>query len=1154
MRKSLLITVLLFALSLIGFSQEWQGISSDSPVGMKKTLVSSTENEIVVDVQIGGFYFNSVETPNGKQLVVSVDKMVSMLEAGAPDLPMEAIPAIIGDNAEMTVNVLKSSYVDIENVEIAPSKGNFSRQINPEDVPYKYGEMYQKDAFYPATAAYLEAPYILRDFRGQNIMVRPFAYNPVTKTLRVYTKMTIAMTKVSDNGENQKLTRRGSEIRTNSDFMSTYERHFINFADMNAKYDFTTDKGSMVVITVDQFADALQPLVDWKNISGRPCTLVTLSEIGGNNETQIKNYIMDQYTNNNLAFVLLVGDYSTLTPHSMNGGRSDNWFAMLDGNDYYTEAFVGRFSCESVADAENQVAKVLYYERDMEAGLTWVNKGMGVGANEGAGNGHNGGEADYVHIDYIRDTLLGYTYEAVSQQYSGVGAGTSAAAISSDLNAGVSIVNYCNHGSQTSWAVAGYSNSNVNALTNDYKWPFIISVACNNGQFDGTCFGEAWLRATNNSTSAPTGALGGMFSWISQPWTPPMTGQDEMVNIMCEHIGTDSYRHTLGGLAENGNMKILDAHPNDNGDTHNTWIFFGDPSVMMRTDNPVEMTVNANPGALMLGMTSLSVSADAAYGIATLSMDGEVIASAELIDGNAELEFEPLSNVGTASLIVMGYNKVTYVGEVEIVPAEGPYLTLFSFNPTNVPVVEEQLMSMSFKNVGVEATSGNTTVVISSDDANITITDNEGVLSAVAAGEVATLTNEFAFTIAEGVEDGTKIQINVTMTCGSTEWTGKAVVTVGAPIIVFDGFQFAGSYIPGESQTVVANFKNTGHYMATNSVVTASTTSEYLTIENNTFEIGTIDPDGIGTALFTVTVAEACDPTEVLPLEFAFTADNGVEATGNGALKNTCNVIFNMSDSYGDGWNGAKLTVEFGDGSPAQNLTMTSGSSIEYNLEITTGVHVTVKFVGGSYNSECSFNIQYEDGTLIYQSSGTPIAGVQCEFDVNCGGGTGAELLPVENLAASVDYNTVTLTWEAPADATPEAYIVKRNGVVVGEVAELTFVDSELPDAIYNYLVIAKYAEGESVPVSVTAEVNVLAIGENTLSFGVYPNPAESVLNMVSNANNFEYQLVNGLGQVVAAGIANGNAQINVSSIENGVYFLKIVADGNQKVVKVTVK
>ena len=62
----------------------------------------------------------------------------------------------------------------------------------------------------------------------------------------------------------------------------------------------------------------------------------------------------------------------------------------------------------------------------MPEGLTWVNQGIGIGANEGAGNGHNGGEADYVHINYIRDTLMHYTYENVTQQYSGVGSGTSA--------------------------------------------------------------------------------------------------------------------------------------------------------------------------------------------------------------------------------------------------------------------------------------------------------------------------------------------------------------------------------------------------------------------------------------------------------------------------------------------------------------------------------------------------------------------------------------------------------------------------------------------------------------------------------------------------------------------------------------------------------
>ena len=36
---------------------------------------------------------------------------------------------------------------------------------------------------YPALLKKLH--FIIRDFRGQNIAVHPFAYNPVTKTLRV---------------------------------------------------------------------------------------------------------------------------------------------------------------------------------------------------------------------------------------------------------------------------------------------------------------------------------------------------------------------------------------------------------------------------------------------------------------------------------------------------------------------------------------------------------------------------------------------------------------------------------------------------------------------------------------------------------------------------------------------------------------------------------------------------------------------------------------------------------------------------------------------------------------------------------------------------------------------------------------------------------
>ncbi|MCQ2315313.1 MAG: C25 family cysteine peptidase [Bacteroidales bacterium] len=1136
--------------SFMGIAQEWHGITKDSPAAPVATLVSSSEKEVVVNFELGGFYTTNVKTPNGTQVTVSAGKMALELEAGAPQLPYEVIPVMIGDMAEMNVNVINSKYVDFENVEVAPSKGNFSRQINPEDVPYTYGAMYQQDAFWPASQASLDAPYIIRDFRGQNILVRPFAYNPVTKTLRVYTSMTIAMTKVSNNGENQKAARKSNAVKTSPEFKASYSRRFINFENAAKAYPFVEDDGEMLVICADQFMAGMEEFVNWKNQSGRPTTMVSVTEVGGNSDSGIKSYITNIYNdpNRNLAYVLFVGDYAHITPHLLGSERSDNWFGQIEGTDHYPEVFIGRFSVETDAHLANHVAKVLFYERDLQGDITWGDKGMGIGYY-GAGSGHYG-EDDYRHIDLIRDTLMHYTYSQVTEHHGGSGGDASQTTISATLNEGVGIVNYCNHGSEYSWGVANYSTTNVNALTNDYKLPIIWSVACLNGKFNYSpeCFAEAWMRATNNTTGAPTGAIGGMFSWMSQPWQPPMYGQDEMVNILTEWSGADMYNHTLAGASLNGNMSVIDK----SGDTecHDTWILFGDPSLMVRTANPTDMNVTLNPSVLMIGMSSLEISAEAEYGIATLTNDEGVVASAKIIDGAATLEFPALNAVETLTLTVIGYNKVTEVIPVEVLPAEGAFVSVVSYTPANVPVVEEQHMSMSFKNVGVDPTSGVTTVTLSSESSDITFTDNEGTLEVIAADETVTLTNEFAYTIAAGVADGTKIKIDVTMTCGSETWVGKATITVGAPIISFDSFQFAGSYVPGTTSIVVANFKNTGHYMATNAVVTISSTSEYVTFENDTFEIGTIEAEGTGTAVFNVNIDESCPSTEQIPLVFTLVADNEVSAEGEGALKNSCNVLFHLHDSWGDGWNGAKLRVVYSDGTPQEDLTISTGNSADYTLEIGSGVHVTVSFVSGSYNGECSFEIEYEGGEQIYASSGTPSAGVACEFDVNCGGGS-VVLNPVTNLEAIADGHNAVVTWDAPENAL--SYIVKRNGTVVADaLTETTFVDEELVEGSYTYMVIAVYADGESLPAAVQIDMDYTGVEENETNFMIYPNPAENVLNIVSNGQ-VEYQLVNSIGQVVMSGNANGEAQLNVSGL-NGMYILKVVANGNTSVRKVIVK
>ncbi len=1142
------------ALSVMAFAQQWTSFGKSNPASPEVTLVSSSEQQVVVDFTLGGFNLTRVNTPNGIQQVVSVPKMAQMLEAGAPDLPQFPVPAIIGDLAEMQVSVMKSDYTDYENVEIAPSKGNFSRQINPEDVPYTYGEMYSQNAFYPMAQAYLEAPYIIRDFRGQNIMVRPFAYNPVTKTLRVYHHLTLAMNKVSNNGENPKVNRK-SITKVTPEMEAAYAHRFINYKEQAAKYTMVHDRGEMIVICPDQYLEPMQPFVDWKNQSGRPTTMVSVTEAGGNNDNQIKNYISGIYNDpeRNLAFILLIGDYADLTPHSIGGGRGDNWFGQLEGNDYYLEVLTGRFSVQSVQDVETHVNKVLYYERDMPEGLTWGNKGLGIGYI-GAGSGHFG-EDDYQHIDLIRDTLEHYTYEHVTELHGG-GGGASTTSISNTINQGVSVINYCNHGSETSWGVANYSTSHVNALVNDNMLPFVWSVACLNGQFSygQPCFAEAWMRATDNNTGVPTGAIGGMFSWISQPWIPPMYGQDEMVNILCEWRGTDNFDHTLAGASLNGSMDILDKAPSDNGETFNTWLLFGDPSLMVRTDNPVSMNINCNPSVLMLGMSSLEVTAEnTPFGIATLMMNGEVLCTSYIQNGVANLEFPALANVGDATLTVIGYNKVTEVMNIEVLPAEGPFITVSGYEPNFAAVNQETNLSMSFKNVGVDPTSGVTTVTLTCADDRLSLVNSTAEFDVLPAEETVTLTNAFSFIVAEGVADGERFQIDVEMSCAGTTWIGKAIITAGQAILDYAGVNWAGSYVPGEDLTLVANFQNIGHYMATNAIATIVCDNPYVTILNETVEIGTIDPEGIAACAFHINVDATCPETEQIQVVFKMEADGGLMAQGNITLKNSCNLIFDLADSYGDGWNGANLTVSFDDGTPSQNLTMTSGSTASYTIEVNNGVHVTLTWSSGSWDSECSFTVKYEDGTQIYQVQG-PSAGVLYQFDANCSGSSAPITVePVHDLTGEVEGFFVTLYWNTSFLRDDMVYHIMRNGIEIGQTTENSYTDEVHVEMVYTYCVVAEFEGSYSAPECILIEF-VDGMEEMEAEFSVYPNPVNSTLNINGGNAEFSYVLFNGMGQTVAKGNAQGNSQINVIGMEKGVYFLRLTSGTQVRIEKVVVE
>ena len=386
MKKGLLV-FLLSAISVIAFAQrqnapEWTSILSDQPETFRTQLISSSEGSIKVNVQVPGFYTTNVTTPRGEAKIVSMPKAISTAQAGEPNVPMTGIPAIIGDRARMSVRIVDAQYRDFENIEVAPSKGDFSRQIDPATVPYTYGECYNQDAFFPANNVGLYEPYIIRDFRGQNMVVYPYAYNPVTKTLRVYYDMTIEMYKVDDNGENVMETRKSNTVKMDADFKSMYQRHFINYEASMAKYTPVDEEGDLLIICYDNFISAMTDFVNWKKTRGVNTTIVGTST-AGSSYSAIKTYIQNQYNaNNNLTHVLLVGDVAQIPGYSYSGGGSsysglgDNAYGQIVGNDIYNDVFIGRFSAQTVAQVTTQVNRIITYERDLTTSATWCQNGL----------------------------------------------------------------------------------------------------------------------------------------------------------------------------------------------------------------------------------------------------------------------------------------------------------------------------------------------------------------------------------------------------------------------------------------------------------------------------------------------------------------------------------------------------------------------------------------------------------------------------------------------------------------------------------------------------------------------------------------------------------------------------------------------------------
>ena len=390
---------------------------------------------------------------------------------------------------------------------------------------------------------------------------------------------------------------------------------------------------------------------------------------------------------------------------------------------------------------------------------------------------------------------------------------------------------------------------------------------------------------------------------------------------------------------------------------------------------------------------------------------------------------------------------------------------------------ESVTMGVVMVNISSQPVS-NVSIVLTTVNENVTITQNTATCPDFAPNQSLMVEDAFAFTVNDQVMAKQDIRFNLEVYVDGTQ-TG----TYGVAVMVYDSRLEYGTTVvlnddndngllePGESADLRIFVDNTGNQLAEMVMGTLSSDYEFITLNEAQSSFSTIGADLMGYADFNVTLDAAAPADFVIPfnLDLVDFIGRHTELTFN--YKNACNVIFSLHDSGGNGWQGNYLTVAYSDGTPMEQLTIEEGSSATFIRNRVSGSRIMLQWHNGQGASQCSFEVTYEDGTVIFENEGG-FSGNKV-FDINCTvGSTAPEFCePARNLTYTTEGNLVHLTWEAPESPGCFAFAVYRGSQQL-VMSPATALDDYVEEGIYDYCVYACYMDCQSEYVCAEVEVS----------------------------------------------------------------------------------
>ena len=438
---------------------------------------------------------------------------------------------------------------------------------------------YSMDSFGPSAFASVSVLGEIRGYATALLQIFPVQYNPMTGDLRIMKQCTL---RIDLPGSDMVRTTENINRYDTPSFTPLFNSLFANAGALQgAERNFNKQEGYLIIVG-DTLYDAIQPFANWKTALGFATTVTTTSEIpGGVTTDNIKAYIVDAYNNwaTPPAYVLLVGDVQQIPTWTgtATGTCTDLYYATIDAGNYFADVVISRFSGSTPEQITSMVDKTIYYEQGDYSNTTWIKKAAFMASNDNypiSEGTHNFVIDTYLTPNnYTCDKLYCHTYHATTQQ------------VTDALDDGRSLAVYSGHGSTTSWVDGPpFTQSNVNALTNDDIYPFVCSHACFTNQFTvGECFGETWLRASHKGAVAFWGATDSSY-WDED---------DVLEKSMFKAWWTDGIE-TIGGMTNMGLFYLFEHYGGGGSSQYyfEEYNVLGDSSVRIQNGNSLNTPPN----------------------------------------------------------------------------------------------------------------------------------------------------------------------------------------------------------------------------------------------------------------------------------------------------------------------------------------------------------------------------------------------------------------------------------------------------------------------------------------------------------------------------------------------------------------------------------